>query len=172
MFTVLSSWPIAIARVHPVHLDECRSARRAAADPPTKPTDLGVESACIWRKNQAMHDLNTVCIHPYSAFSTSQFSEGKLFPNAKVWFFYNTEILPDTQTTVSKSNTLNTLLLLINKNVLKLFGNYRRITVHHVLTTGHLQYYYSYICDYKQSYSLQHFIWRSRFSLGSSYYLE
>ena len=56
---VLSSWPIATARVHPVHLDECRSARRAAADPPTKPTDLGVESACIWR-----HDL-----HPPSPFN-------------------------------------------------------------------------------------------------------
>jgi len=26
---VLSSWPIATARVHPVHLDKCRSARRA-----------------------------------------------------------------------------------------------------------------------------------------------
>jgi len=38
---------IATARVHPVHLDECRSARRAAANPPTKPTDLGVESACV-----------------------------------------------------------------------------------------------------------------------------
>ena len=40
MFMVLSSWPIATASVHPVHIDECRSARRAAADPPTKPTDL------------------------------------------------------------------------------------------------------------------------------------
>ena len=32
MFMVLSSWPIVTTRVHPVHLDECRSARRAAAD--------------------------------------------------------------------------------------------------------------------------------------------
>ena len=48
---VLSSWPIATARVHPVHLDECRSARRAAADPPTKPSDLDVESACIWLRH-------------------------------------------------------------------------------------------------------------------------
>ena len=40
-------------RVHPVHLDKCRSARGAAADPPTKPTNLGVEYACIWLR----HDL-------------------------------------------------------------------------------------------------------------------
>ena len=45
MFMVLSSWPIATARVHPVHLTNV-GQRRAAADPPTKPTDLGVESAC------------------------------------------------------------------------------------------------------------------------------
>jgi len=33
------------ARVHPVHLTNV-GQRRAAADRPTKPTDLGVESAC------------------------------------------------------------------------------------------------------------------------------
>ena len=69
---VLSSWPIATARVHPVHLDECRSARRAAADPPTKPTDLGVESVCIWLR----HDL-----HPPSPIDSIRHSvlgvEGK-----------------------------------------------------------------------------------------------
>jgi len=43
---VLSSWPVATARVHPVHLTNV-GQRRAAADRPTKPTDLGVESACI-----------------------------------------------------------------------------------------------------------------------------
>jgi len=36
----------ATAIVHPVHLTNV-GQRRAAADPPTKPTDLGVESACI-----------------------------------------------------------------------------------------------------------------------------
>ena len=36
---VLSSLPIATTRVHPVHLTNV-GQRRAAADPPTKPTDL------------------------------------------------------------------------------------------------------------------------------------
>jgi len=33
------------ARVHPVHLTNVRQ-RQAAADPQTKPSDLGCESAC------------------------------------------------------------------------------------------------------------------------------
>ena len=44
MFMVLSSWPIATARVHPVHLANV-GQRRAATDPTTKPNDLVVESA-------------------------------------------------------------------------------------------------------------------------------
>jgi len=59
MFMVLSSWPIATARVHPIHLTNV-GQRRAAADPPTKPTDLGVESACIGCYNpSAVQDLQT-----------------------------------------------------------------------------------------------------------------
>jgi len=59
MFMVLSSSPIATARGHPVHLTNV-GQRGAATDPLTKPTDLGVESACIWLR----HDL-----HPPSSFN-------------------------------------------------------------------------------------------------------
>jgi len=64
MFMMLSSWPIATARVHPVHLDECRSARRSAADPPTKPTDLGVESACIGCDMTYIHHRRLLLLSP------------------------------------------------------------------------------------------------------------
>ena len=64
MFMVLSSLPITTARVHPVHLDECRSARRAAADPPTKPTDFGVESACIGCDMTYIHHRHLIITQP------------------------------------------------------------------------------------------------------------
>jgi len=62
MFMVLSSWPIATVKVHPVHLMNV-GQRRAAADPPTKPTDLGVESACIG----CYMTTTTITIYYYSA---------------------------------------------------------------------------------------------------------
>ena len=46
MFIVLSSWPQVIARVHSVHLMNVEQ-RQVAADPETKPPDLGYESACF-----------------------------------------------------------------------------------------------------------------------------
>ena len=75
-FMVLSSWPIATARVHPVHLDECRSARRAAADPPTKPTDLDVESACIWLRHDLHSPLPFIITQPESRYSFYRPTEG------------------------------------------------------------------------------------------------
>ena len=45
MFIVLSSWPQVIARVHSVHSMNVEQ-RQAAADPQTKPRDLGCEFAC------------------------------------------------------------------------------------------------------------------------------
>jgi len=66
MFMVLSSWPIATARVHPVHLTNVVvGQRRAAADPPTKPTDLGVESACIGCYNMTyIHHRHLLLLSP------------------------------------------------------------------------------------------------------------
>jgi len=62
MFMVLSSWPIATTRVHPVHLTNV-GQRRTAADPPTKPTDFGV-----WvRLYRLLYDL-----HPPSPFIITQ----------------------------------------------------------------------------------------------------
>jgi len=62
MFMLLSSWPIATARVHPVHLTNV-GQRRAAADPPTKPTDLGIERNLY----RLLYDL-----HPPSPFIFTQ----------------------------------------------------------------------------------------------------
>jgi len=77
MFMVLSSWPIATARVHLVHLDESRSARRAAADPPTKPTDLDVESACIGCDMTYIHHRHFIIIQPESWYSFYRPTEGE-----------------------------------------------------------------------------------------------
>ena len=57
---------IATARVHPVHLDECRLARWAAANPPTKPTDLVVESACIGCDMTYIHHRHFIITQPES----------------------------------------------------------------------------------------------------------
>jgi len=46
MFILLSSWLKVIARVHSVHLMNV-VRRQMAANPQTKPVDLGRESACI-----------------------------------------------------------------------------------------------------------------------------
>ena len=46
MFIMVSSWPQVIVRVHSVHLMNV-DQRQAAADPQTKPSDLGYESACF-----------------------------------------------------------------------------------------------------------------------------
>ena len=63
MFMVLSSWPIATVRVHPVHLTNVVQ-RREAADPPTKPTDLGVESACIGCYMTCIHRRHIIITQP------------------------------------------------------------------------------------------------------------
>ena len=76
MFMVLSSWPIATARVHPVHLDECRSVRRAAADPPTKPINLGLESACIGCDMTYIHHRHFIITQPESWYSFYRPMEG------------------------------------------------------------------------------------------------
>jgi len=44
--------------------DECRSARLAAANPPTKPTDLGVESACIGCYVTYIHHRHLLLLSP------------------------------------------------------------------------------------------------------------
>jgi len=63
MFMVLSSWPIATTRVHPVHLTNV-GQRRTAADPPTKPTDFGVESACIGCYMTYIHHRHLLLLSP------------------------------------------------------------------------------------------------------------
>ena len=88
MFMVLSSWTIATARVHPVHLDECRSACQAAADPPTKPTNLGVESACIWLR----HDLHPPS--PFNYYSARKLSSIQKAPNCAISCLTLTEVQP------------------------------------------------------------------------------
>jgi len=60
---LLASWPIATARVHPVHLTNV-SQRRAAADPQTKPTDLGFESACIGCVMTYIHHRHLLLLSP------------------------------------------------------------------------------------------------------------
>ena len=57
IFIVVSSWPQAIARVHSVHL---MNAAQAAADPQTKPPDLGCESAC-----RLLSSTTTIAIYYY-----------------------------------------------------------------------------------------------------------
>jgi len=63
MFMVLSSWPIATARVHPIHLTNVGHCQ-VATDPPTKPTDLGIESTCI---GVVTLEASTIAIYYYSA---------------------------------------------------------------------------------------------------------
>ena len=50
-----------IARVHPVHLTNAgQRQHQTAADPQTRPTDLGCESACnSYFLNRILHLLNT-----------------------------------------------------------------------------------------------------------------
>jgi len=76
MFMVLSSWPIVTTRVHPVHRDECRSARRVADDPPTKPTDLGVESPCVGCNVTYIHHRHLIITQPESWYSFQCPTEG------------------------------------------------------------------------------------------------
>jgi len=52
--------PQVIARVHPVHLTN-ESQHQTAADPQTRLTDLGCESACMM-----------LCLHPSSPFIITQ----------------------------------------------------------------------------------------------------
>jgi len=49
------------ARVHPVHLTNA-DQRQAAADPQTRPTDLGCESTC-----RLLSPTSTITIYYYSA---------------------------------------------------------------------------------------------------------
>ena len=63
IYIVLSSWPQAIARVHSVHLMNIEQ-RQAAADPQTKPSDLGCESAC-----RQLSSTTTIAIYYYLLLS-------------------------------------------------------------------------------------------------------
>jgi len=51
---VLSSYLKATARVHPVHVMNM-ARRQAAADPETRPNDLGCESACRLPESHTHH---------------------------------------------------------------------------------------------------------------------
>ena len=63
MFMVLSLSLITTARVHPVYLMNV-GQRRMAADPPTKPTDLGIESACIGCYMTYIHHRHLLLLSP------------------------------------------------------------------------------------------------------------